>query len=207
MNVGPGMILWIINAPNITAVTISPGIPSAIIIINAPPAVALLAASGAMTPSYSPFPKFDLLGEAFFAWSYANIFEIEPPAAGKIPVKMPMKLDLNKLTHLLRIINIACLCSTLTTDPDWDIRGLLALLSSSTSVNNCEKANNPIKTGRNANPCLNSSKPKVNLATPLISSSPTVAANNPSKPAIKPLVIFPPDKLTVIVRAKIIKEK
>ena len=91
--------------------------------------------------------------------------------------------------------------------PDCDIRGLLALLSSSTSVSNCENANNPIKTGRNANPCLNSSNPKVNLATPLISSSPTVAANNPSNPAIKPLVIFPPDKLTVIVRAKIIKEK
>ena len=50
-------------------------------------------------------------------------------------------------------------------------------------------------------------KPKVNLATPLISSSPTVAANNPSNPAIRPLVIFPPDKLTVIVRAKIINEK
>ena len=48
------------------------------------------------------------------------------------------------------------------------MRGLLALLSSSTSVNNCEKANNPIRTGKNANPCLNSSKPNVNLATPMI---------------------------------------
>ena len=80
-------------------------------------------------------------------------------------------------------------------------------MSSSTSVNNCEKANNPIRTGKNANPCLKSSKPKVNLATPLISSSPTVAANNPRSQAIKPLVIIPPDKLTVIVNAKIINEK
>ena len=32
-------------------------------VANAPPAVALFAASGAMTPSYSPFPKFDLFGE------------------------------------------------------------------------------------------------------------------------------------------------
>ena len=69
IKVGPGIILCIINAPSITAVTISPGIPRAIIIISAPPAVALLAASGATMPSYSPFPKLDLFLDAFFAWS------------------------------------------------------------------------------------------------------------------------------------------
>ena len=47
----------------------SPGMPSAIIVMSAPPAVALLAASEAITPSGAPLPKRSGVGEAFFSWS------------------------------------------------------------------------------------------------------------------------------------------
>ena len=69
MKVGPGTTLWIKSAPSMIAVTMSPGIPSAIMVISAPPAVPLLAASEAITPSGMPVPYFSGCFEAFFDWS------------------------------------------------------------------------------------------------------------------------------------------
>ena len=90
MKVGLGAMLWINNAPSITAVTMSPGIPSAIIVIRAPPSVALLEDSGAMIPSGVPVPNFSGCLDAFFAWSYAKMLAMVPPAPGNIPTKMPI---------------------------------------------------------------------------------------------------------------------
>ena len=67
IKLGLGITSWINSAPSITAVTISPGIPNAIIVINAPPAVALLADSGAMMPSAQPVPNSCGFFDAFFA--------------------------------------------------------------------------------------------------------------------------------------------
>ena len=55
-SVGPGLIPTSINAPSMTAVTASPGTPSVISGIIAPPVVALLAHSEAASPSIEPFP-------------------------------------------------------------------------------------------------------------------------------------------------------
>ncbi len=51
------------------AVTTSPGMPSAIMVISAPPSVALLDDSGATIPSGTPLPNFSGRREVFFAWS------------------------------------------------------------------------------------------------------------------------------------------
>ena len=69
MKVGPGTTLWISSAPSIMAVTMSPGMPSAIMVMSAPPAVPLLAASEAMTPSGIPVPYFSGCFDAFLDWS------------------------------------------------------------------------------------------------------------------------------------------
>ena len=55
--------------PSMTAVVTSPGMPSAIRTISAPPSTALLELSGAMMPSGVPVPNFSGVFDAFFAWS------------------------------------------------------------------------------------------------------------------------------------------
>ncbi len=69
MNSGLGTTLWISSAPSMIAQSGDPGMPSAIMVVSAPPAVALFAASGAMMPSISPVPKRSGCFDAFFAWS------------------------------------------------------------------------------------------------------------------------------------------
>ena len=69
MKVGLGMTSWIRSAPSMIAVTMSPGMPSAIIMISAPPAVALLAASDGTIPSATPVPNISGVFDAFLAWS------------------------------------------------------------------------------------------------------------------------------------------
>ncbi len=59
-NSGPGVILSVINKANKTAVVPDPGTPRVSIGTNAPPAAALLPASGAAIPRGSPLPKPDL---------------------------------------------------------------------------------------------------------------------------------------------------
>ena len=51
ISIGPGFRPWMYSAPMITAVTASPGMPSVIIGMYAPPTAALLADSGATRPS------------------------------------------------------------------------------------------------------------------------------------------------------------
>ncbi len=64
---GPGVMLYSVSAPIMTAVVPEPGTPSVSIGINEPQAEALLAASGAATPRMSPFPKLSLLPLSFFS--------------------------------------------------------------------------------------------------------------------------------------------
>ncbi|MCY1522811.1 hypothetical protein D9M68_576810 [compost metagenome] len=54
---GPGVMLYRVRAPIITAVVPEPGTPRVSIGISEPQAEALLAASGAATPRRSPSPK------------------------------------------------------------------------------------------------------------------------------------------------------
>jgi hypothetical protein len=61
--------------------------------MSAPPAVELLAASDAMTPCGIPVPNCSGCGEAFFSWSHARIFEIEPPIAGNTPTNRPISVE------------------------------------------------------------------------------------------------------------------
>ena len=59
-NNGPGVIFKVINKASNTAVVPEPGIPKVSIGINAPPAAALLPASGAAIPLGSPLPNSEL---------------------------------------------------------------------------------------------------------------------------------------------------
>ena len=56
-SIGPGVTPWISSPPIITATMGSPGMPSASMGMSAPPVVAELAASLAMTPSGAPLPN------------------------------------------------------------------------------------------------------------------------------------------------------
>ena len=69
MNSGPGWMPWMVSAPIITAVTASPGMPKAMIIISEPATLALLEASEATMPSGMPVPNFSGRLENFLAWS------------------------------------------------------------------------------------------------------------------------------------------
>ena len=62
---GPGVMLYSVSAPIITAVVPDPGTPSVSMGIKEPQAEALLAASGAATPRISPLPKLSLLPLSF----------------------------------------------------------------------------------------------------------------------------------------------
>ena len=53
---GPGWMPWIRKPPSMIAVTVSPGMPSVISGIMAPPTPALLAVSLATTPPILPLP-------------------------------------------------------------------------------------------------------------------------------------------------------
>ncbi len=58
-----------VMAPSMTAVTASPGMPNAMMVISEPPTLALLEASEAMMPSGWPVPNFSGVLENFLAWS------------------------------------------------------------------------------------------------------------------------------------------
>src|SRR5436190_7812280 len=57
MTSGPGWMPWMIMAPTISAITALDGMPRVSIGMNEVCAAALLAASGAATPSTAPLPK------------------------------------------------------------------------------------------------------------------------------------------------------
>ena len=58
-----------VMAPSMTAVTASPGMPNAMMVISEPLTLALLEASEAMMPSGWPLPNFSGVLENFLAWS------------------------------------------------------------------------------------------------------------------------------------------
>ena len=68
-SIGPGWMPWTMRAPIMIAVAPSPGIPRVKTGMKAPPLTALLPASGAATPSGSPWPKLSLWRLQRFAWS------------------------------------------------------------------------------------------------------------------------------------------
>ena len=54
---GPGVMFWIMSAPRRIAIEALPGMPNATVGMRAPPFIALLAVSGAITPRTSPLPN------------------------------------------------------------------------------------------------------------------------------------------------------
>ena len=64
---GPGWTPFMISAPRISAMVALPGMPSVSVGMKAVWAAALLAASGAATPSIAPWPKRDGSFASFFS--------------------------------------------------------------------------------------------------------------------------------------------
>ena len=64
---GPGWMPWMIIAPIISAITGLEGMPRVSIGMNDACAPALLADSGAATPSIAPLPKLAAFFETFFS--------------------------------------------------------------------------------------------------------------------------------------------
>ena len=67
MTWGPGTMPWIIMPPIIIAITALEGMPSVSMGMNEVCAAALLAASGAATPSIMPVPNFSGVRESLFS--------------------------------------------------------------------------------------------------------------------------------------------
>jgi hypothetical protein len=67
MTCGPGVMPWIVMAPTINAMTALEGMPSVSSGMNDVCAPALLADSGAATPSMAPLPKRDGSFAIFFS--------------------------------------------------------------------------------------------------------------------------------------------
>ena len=67
MTSGPGWMPWMIIAPTIRAITALDGMPRVNIGMNDVWAAALLAASGAATPSTAPLPNSPGFFEIFFS--------------------------------------------------------------------------------------------------------------------------------------------
>ena len=64
---GPGTMPWIVMAPTISAITALGGMPSVSSGMNEVCAAALLALSGAATPSMAPWPKRYGVFDIFFS--------------------------------------------------------------------------------------------------------------------------------------------
>ena len=100
----PGVTPLIINAPIRTAVAASPGIPRLKAGINAPPVTALLATSGANTPSRQPVPgisslpllRLQIPDAAFRLINTA----IEAPVPGIAPISVPIPREDRIIFHM-----------------------------------------------------------------------------------------------------------
>ena len=64
---GPGCRPWMTKAPSSRAMMTLGGMPSVISGMKAPPAAALLAASGPATPSIAPLPNRSGVRDSFFS--------------------------------------------------------------------------------------------------------------------------------------------
>ena len=129
-----------------------------------------------------------------------------PPAPGRIPTKMPISEERARVVQLRKMVLIAARCS-MAMRLELTTMGFKALSLSRRSLSNWLNANRPTSTGRKSNPWRSESKPKVNRATPLTSSSPMAVINSPSTPAMTPLTRFSPARLAVMVSANTTSEK
>src|SRR5699024_3571788 len=168
--------------PIITAITESPGIPRAIVVVKAPPNVAPEAASADATPSTEPLPNFSGSLDTRRAWSHPTMPAISPPAAGTIPTKVPTAAPMpNGFAD--------CLYSDLfghqRPNPEMGVILLSwwVMIWSSSS----ETPKSPMMTAMKGIPELRSLIPNTNRSSPVIGSRPTVAIASPSNPASSPL--------------------
>lgn len=81
-SVGSGVMPQMIIEPIITAITESPGMPSAMVVVSEPPSVALEAVSEAATPSIDPLPNISGCLDTLRARSHPMSPAMSPPAAG-----------------------------------------------------------------------------------------------------------------------------
>src|SRR5690625_1826626 len=89
-NAGPGWIPQIIMEPMSTAITESPGMPNAIVVVTEPPNVVVVEVSPAMRPSSEPLPNSSFFLDMRRALSHPMMPEISPPTAGTRPMTEPV---------------------------------------------------------------------------------------------------------------------
>ena len=110
----------------------------------------MLAASGPTIPSAQPVPNFSGVFENLLASLYPIIAATVDPSAGKIPINVPRPDDLRivpfKLFNSANVGSLNAFADILST----------ALFNVLDCANNSDIANNPIKTGTNLIPSVNS---------------------------------------------------
>src|SRR5699024_5249873 len=89
-NPGPGRIPQIIMEPISTAITESPGIPKAMVVVTEPPSVVVVEVSPAMSPLSDPFPNCSFSLDSRRALSQPMMPEMSPPTAGTKPMTDPV---------------------------------------------------------------------------------------------------------------------
>ena len=98
----PGSIPIKTKPPSKIAILPEPGMPNSNVGTRAPPSLALLADSGAITPRMSPVPYLSLFFVVWIAWPYAIQSITVPPRPGRAPTKQPIIAHLRE-SHLFDI--------------------------------------------------------------------------------------------------------
>jgi hypothetical protein len=179
---GPGCNPQITIDPIITAMTASPGMPSAMVVVSEPPRVALDDVSAAVRPSSEPLPNFSGSFDICLARSQPIRPAMSPPAAGTMPTKVPIT---DPRANGLRI----CPSSRRVghqRPSDETGRTMCGRCVRSWS-NSSAMPKRPMITAMNGRPELRSLTPKMNLWSPVTGSRPTVAIARPTIPAMMPL--------------------
>ena len=183
---------------------LSPGSPSVNSGTKAPPVDALLELSEAIRPSTIPVPNFSGCFERFLATEYARILQILAPSPGRIPIAVPIIVEIRKL--------LPCPLISFKVNPNplilqsW-ARSSPGLFLSSSAVSTSATANRPISIGIILNPAFSSEIPNVNRVKLVIGAIPTNARIRPIIPLKTPFTRDPDERLTIIVKENSPMEK
>src|SRR6056297_2029287 len=182
----PGSIPWRTNAPSITAVEPSPGIPNVNIGTIVPPVVALLVTSGVTTPSGSPFPQLSGFFACRFIMPYASQVAPSAPTPGTAPTPVPMTLPTTTAFQRRNISPIDGRAMFLA-DEMISLRAPMSLRSLSTTA----IPKNPVNAAAKGMPDDRSVMPNVYLLVASTGSRPTVDIRRPNRTPIKPFSVEP----------------
>ena len=188
------------KAPTSTAVVLSPGMPRESSGMSAPPVSPLLEASLATSPSTHPVPYFSGRLEKFFACEYESRDAALPPTPGRIPTKVPMNADRNRLTTCpLKSENLKPRTSRERSAPMASSR-----IPPSASCKICTRAKRPMSTGSSWKPLRRSTERKSGTMRILLLSAnwPIREKKTPRNPAKTPVTMFPLERAAMIESAK-----